>query len=340
MKRTVKLWLITAAALLLLGCILFGGVMMRLNWDFTKLSTTRYETNRYEITEDFHSISINTDTADVRFVPSADASCSVECYEEIDGRHTVEVKDGILVIEEVNTKQWFGYIGIGFDSPKITVTIPEGAYEELTVRTDTGDLTLPRELSFGGIDVEGSTGDVTLFASSSGLIRVKADTGSVFAEEISAGALDLSVSTGNVTLTRISCANALSVRVTTGDATLTDVTCQSLTSKGSTGDLTLKSVLAEGSFSIERSTGDVHLRQSYAAELLIETDTGDVKLEECDAEELHIKTDTGDVTGSLLTEKIFLVDTDTGRKDVPYSTTGGKCQITTDTGDIRIAIGQ
>ena len=338
MKRTVKLWLITAAALLLLGCILFGGVMMRLNWDFTKLSTTRYETNRYEITEDFHSISINTDTTDVLFVPSTDASCRVECYEEIDGRHTVAVKDGVLVIEEVNTKQWFGYIGIGFDSPKITVTIPEGTYGKLTVRTDTGDLTLPRELSFKDIDVEGNTGDITLFASSSGLIRIKSDTGSVFAEDLSARALDLSVSTGNVTLTKISCTNELSIRVTTGDATLTDVTCQSLTTKGSTGDLTLKSVIAEGSFSIERSTGDVHLRQSYAAVLFIETDTGDVTLEECDAEELRIKTDTGDVKGSLLTEKIFLVDTDTGRKNVPKTSSGGRCEITTDTGNIIITI--
>ena len=54
--------------------------------------------------------------------------------------------------------------------------------------------------------------------------------------------------------------------------------------------------------------------------------------------ELFVETDTGDVRGSLLTEKTFIVQTDTGSVDVPETTTGGKCEITTDTGDIEIEI--
>ena len=52
-----------------------------------------------------------------------------------------------------------------------------------------------------------------------------------------------------------------------------------------------------------------------------------------------MKTGTGNVTGSLLTEKIFLTETGTGRVEVPQTATGGKCQIRTGTGDIRIKIG-
>lgn len=68
-------------------------------------------------------------------------------------------------------------------------------------------------------------------------------------------------------------------------------------------------------------------------------DTGDVKLTLCDAAELYIKTDTGDVTGSLKTDKIIFAQTDTGKVSVPKTTTGGRCEIETDTGDIKITIG-
>lgn len=81
----------------------------------------------------------------------------------------------------------------------------------------------------------------------------------------------------------------------------------------------MKNVIATEKFSIERSTGDV-------------------TFDGADAAEIFVKTDTGDVKGSLLTDKVFITETDTGRVDVPKTTIGGRCEITTDTGDISIEI--
>ena len=58
----------------------------------------------------------------------------------------------------------------------------------------------------------------------------------------------------------------------------------------------------------------------------------------CDAETIYVNTDMGSVTGTLLTDKVFIIETDTGSVDVPKSITGGRCEITTDTGNIRITI--
>ena len=63
-----------------------------------------------------------------------------------------------------------------------------------------------------------------------------------------------------------------------------------------------------------------------------------MNFEASDAASIFVETDTGDVKGSLLSEKIFIINTDTGKKEVPESTTGGRCKITTDTGDIKITI--
>ena len=53
---------------------------------------------------------------------------------------------------------------------------------------------------------------------------------------------------------------------------------------------------------------------------------------------MYLETDTGDVTGTLLSNKIFMYDTDTGDVSLPSVMSGGKCQIETDTGDIEISI--
>ena len=47
---------------------------------------------------------------------------------------------------------------------------------------------------------------------------------------------------------------------------------------------------------------------------------------------------TVDVTGTLLSEKVFIAQSGTGRIDVPETTTDGKCKITTDTGRISLSI--
>ena len=61
-------------------------------------------------------------------------------------------------------------------------------------------------------------------------------------------------------------------------------------------------------------------------------------LSDCDASEIFVKTDTGDVRGTLLSEKVFIIKTSAGDVSVPETVTGGKCEISTDTGDIKIGI--
>jgi hypothetical protein len=304
MKTRTKVWLSIAACLVLLGCILFVGVMTTLGWDFTKLATVKYETNTYEISEEIENISINADTADIVFALSDDGKCTVVCHEEEKVKHSVTVTDGILTVEcvdERTLRDFIGYIGLNFDRPEITVYLPQTEYASLFVKESTGDIRIPKDFSFGDADISLSTGDVSFDASVADTLKIKTSTGDIRVENISAGILDLSVSTG--------------------DVYLADIACKKLTSQGNTGDITLKNVIATERFSIER-------------------DTGNVKLEKSDAAEIFIETDAGNVTGTLLSDKKFIVETDTGHVSVPKTETGGKCEIITDTGDIRISLVQ
>jgi len=314
-----KVLIIIAISLLLIGSIVFCGVMVNLNWDFTKLSTDKYQANDYNISEAYKNISIITNTADVTVVPSSSQKSQVSCLENEKAKHTVEVKDGTLVIKINDNRKWYDHIDIFTKTPKITLSIPQGEYGTLSVKLDTGDVNLPKDFNFKSVDIVSSTGDVSSLASTTDYTKIKTSTGDISVEGISAKALELSSSTGDITANNIRLDEDFKTKVSTGKVTLTDITCKNVISNGDTGNILLNNVIAKEKFVIERTTGDV-------------------KLDKSDAGEIYIETDTGDVTGTLLNEKIFIVKTDTGRIDLPKTVNGGRCEITTDTGDISIKI--
>ncbi len=319
MKRATKIWLICAVALVLLGAVVFGGAMSMLNWNFFKLSNNKCETNEYEINDAFSNISVKADTADIVFLQSNDEKTHVICREYKNENHSVKVTDNTLTIELTDTRKWYEHISfILLETPSIKIYLPEENYKLLDIKSSTGDIEIPDFLKLESVNADLSTGDINLLASSD-FAELKTDTGNINVENITVGKLEIVVSTGDIAVKNTTCEGYISINATTGDVSVCDTRCHSLVSKGTTGYITLKNTIAKSLFSIER-------------------DTGDVELEKCDAEEILIVTDTGHVHGTLLSDKVFITSSDTGKIRVPESTTGGKCKITTDTGDIKITV--
>ncbi|MBE6664590.1 MAG: DUF4097 domain-containing protein [Ruminococcaceae bacterium] len=318
MKKQTKLWLIAGAILIALGFILFIAAMTATRGDFSKISTANYQTNTHTIHETFRNIEIKTDTADIFFVPSEDGICKIICYEEENAAHSVSVQNETLIVQVTDKQDWF-HIGIVNDSPKITVYLPENEYASLLIRESTGDIEIPKAFTFQNMDITASTGDVKNYASALENIKIKTNTGDILTENISAKNLKISVSTGKINVTSMVCEETFEINVSTGKTKLSDISCKNLISKGSTGDISMINLLASERISIERSTGNIHF-------------------DGCDANELALKTSTGDVKGTLLSDKTFAVESSTGTITVPKNTVGGKCEIATDTGDIKINI--
>ena len=320
MSNGTKAALIVGTVLVLIGIAGFCIAMTIRHWDFKEVNQVKYETNTYEITEDFQNISIQTDTEDITFVRAGDGICRMVCVEQEKRKHTAEVQNGTLNIRVLDTRKWMDHLfSFTAASPKITLYLPDSSYDTLVIKESTGDVDLPRDFLFERIDISASTGDVKCEASASGQIQIGLNTGDIQISQISSGDLILSVTTGHLDLTSASVNGQFDLTVSTGKAILTDIRCRSFATKGDTGDLTMKNLIAEESISAKRTTGFV-------------------KLEGCDAAELYITTDTGDVKGSLLSEKVFITESDTGKVEVPKTITGGRCEISTDTGDIKITV--
>ena len=319
MKPTDKTLLI-ALCLIIAGAVIFGIALAAGGWDLSALDGVEYRTVTVDIDESFTDIAIDTDTEDIAFVPSEDGRCRVVFVEREKEEHSASVKDGVLEIALKDTRKWYDHFTLfSFKDTKVTVFLPGGGYGKLTIKESTGDISIPGDYGFESADITVSTGDVGLGASVSGLLRVAADTGSIRAEDLSAGEIDIKVTTGGVTLRNVICEGDMAVRVSTGRTNLANVTCAGFKSAGSTGRIILENVICADMMEIERSTGSV-------------------ELDRCDAAQIGIRTDTGSVTGTLMSDKVFIARSSTGRVDVPETTSGGECRIFTSTGNIIIGI--
>ena len=300
MSKCTKVWLWIATSVIVTGLILFGVVMTMAGWDFTKLNTVKTVTNEYAFDEEIRNIQVTTKITNVVFIPTQEECVRVVCKEQEKLRHSVSVENGTLVICVEDTRQWQDYIGVNFERTRITVYLPEAIY--------------------GLISVQTGTGDVNCFVSAD-KIQIKTETGNIFVEKIHAGDMELTVSTGTISAISVTCDGNLQADTATGRMNITNVHCDSFSSSGSTGDVILEQLIANQNIFIRRNTGDV-------------------KFVRCDANTLiRVEVDTGDVKGSLVTDKVFAVHTDTGEIDVPESVAGNaQCQISTGTGNVKITI--
>ena len=318
MRRAAKVFLIIALVLVLAGGGVFVWGMTKLNWNFSDLASVEYETNTFEITESFKDLSFDLNTADIVIKPAEDGVCRVVFREYEDEKHRAYVQgDTLMIAVEAQVR----FAGFGFfpENLSATVYLPGNSYRALSVRTNTGDADFPEGFSFERADISTSTGDVSCGADISGKLDISTDTGDAGVTGIKAGEVSVETKTGEIKISRLSCGGSFDVNTDTGDSDVSDVRCKSFDFECDTGDAVFTNVIAEGLFSAD-------------------SDTGDIKLVRCDAAGMKLESDTGDITGSLLSEKIFITEKGSGDIRVPKTSSGGRCEIKTTTGDVDIVI--
>ncbi len=304
--------IITASILLAAGLLIFiGGLLLG-----GGLKPMQFETKTYPVTEPVADIRLDTHRTDILILPSPDGTLLVSAAEAERIHHTVTVQDGTLTIETVDERTWIDMLLPTFDQQMI-VYLPETSYRSLSAQCRTGNVEIAKDFTFRSIDINNSTGGVSCNASATGRIRIEASTGDIALENVKAEELWLVVSTGRIAVKGAEIQKGVLLTVSTGKLEIDGLSCESLTSTGSTGRVTLRNLDVEHALWIERSTGDVNF-------------------ENVDAETITVHTDTGDVTGTLRSAFYFVTETNTGKVRVPDTHSGGRCEITTSTGDIRI----
>ena len=335
MKKGKKAAIIVAAALIVIGLLICFLGFSAMEYDYTGLNTANFVTNSNVITESFSHIEVDVETADVHFVRADDSSCKIVSKETDKITCSAAVENDTLVIRELDRRQWYDHIGIFWGEIEITVYLPKTEYETLSIISNTGDIEAAKDFSFGNAEIVTNTGDVSFSAAVKNQLEITSDTGDIIAQGLSPQTLRLKTDTGSIAASSLKIHEDVQIVTDTGNITVSSLEIHEDIQIGTdTGKVEISDAECANFFA-ESDTGDIMMENVIVSgEVRMESRTGDIRLLACDADTLSIETDTGDVSGTLLTEKVYITQTDTGDIDVPKTIKGGRCEVTTDTGDI------
>jgi transcriptional regulator with XRE-family HTH domain len=260
---------------------------------------TTKSTKTSVIEESFNSIIINTDTIDINIYLSNDESSKISYTTTDTYNIDFSVNNNTLEINQYDNKKIYELL-FNFSNLKLDLYLNIQTLDDLTIINSTGDINIADELNFDNINITSSTGDTLINNVTCNYLIYKGST------------CDVKLENSNIN-------NDLNIKTSTGEIILSNVVSNNAFFTSSTGDIILTNVLVDQSLNILGSTTDVIFN-------------------EIDASNITVKLSTGNVEGVINTDKIFIVQTSSGKIKIPECTTGGICKITTSTGDITIKI--
>lgn len=262
MKKSKKILLLTASALVLLGIAVSVTAMALLKFDFKRLSTQEMVSKTIEIKQDFVNIEIEQDDCDIIIKPSQNGICSVEYTLESYKNPEIEVEDGTLKIE-FEDEDFIHYVGgIYTDSNTVTVYLPENEYNELSVECTSGNITVEKGLVFLNADLESTSGDMKFSANVKNNLSVEATSGDLtFLNNSIEGNVDIVITSGDIRFDKFD-AKSFNIKATSGNVSGNILTDKIFIVHTSSGTVNVPESSSGGLFKIITTSGDISLKIS------------------------------------------------------------------------------
>lgn len=298
MKKTTMAALIIAGVCLFLGAA-FAGIGFLLTDDLKPWQPTGFDAAGYDIAEPFDNVTVHTEDFDVTVLASADGKCHVEVRDEGSGfglqpaEHQVSVVDGTLHIRQ--TEKPFRF-GLFWGEREITLWLPEQGCDTLSVKTASGDVSVPSgELRFQNASMTSTSGDLAFTGSVESHLTVSTTSGDATVNALAQN-VNAESTSGDVELHCT--ATYVAAKTTSGDVKLTSVGCDDLQVTSTSGDVEFSDLRAlqtnihtvsgevKGSlkttkfFDVKTVSGSVNVPHSEGADgdFKVETTSGDVSI--------------------------------------------------------------
>ncbi len=355
MNKAKKITIIAACSLIGLGVILAGAAVAV---NGTQLfHRPDASLNTISIEKDFENIDIDSVECDVQFVKSENDECKIESIDEKSIVTEAEVRDNTLYIHRVDKRKWYEGIGVyfGYQTPRITVFLPESEYEKLSILSASGDTRINSDFSFESANVRSSSGDIEFLAdvlknaeikSTSGEISVNteaesltiASTSGNISAEGKANTVTVSSTSGDVWCYRINAEGEFNAKTTSGDVMVRDSKAAEAYIQSTSGDVSIEKISAD-KLSFKTTSGDIELEEVYAENMLSASAvSGDIELIHGDSMDISFETTSGDIEAIIQTGKNFSYKTSSGTIRLPEDSGDGKCHVKTVSGDAEIKI--
>ena len=302
MKKSKKILLIAAVALILTGCITMGAAWASLSkMSAEEIAFMQFEEKTHTITEPFNDIIISTINSSIQILPSSDGSCRIVCDDNEKMYHQVsfqESEDGtVLHIAQRNEWKWYETLG-GLhweETPVLIVYLPQTEYEILDAVSGSGDITVAPDFRFGTLHLNSTSGNTAL-------------------TELEAEHLNVLSASGDILLRSVRVSEGVSLQNVSGFTRVENLTASELTTVSFSGDTDLENASSgylsvrtisgitrvhSGNFSdtsyFETSSGDMEIVDSLCGDQTLKTVSGNVALYNVRTRAMELRSTSGDL---------------------------------------------
>lgn len=272
--------IIIAICLILGGAIISAIALINVNFDFSTFNTVKTENNTYEITETFSGIDIESAECDIKLLPATDGVCKVICSESDKISHEVAVENGTLTVKRYDNREWYEHIGIYWGEIKITVFLPNSEYQELYLRTLSGDISLPSDFTFYNSEIHNTSGSIDYRANTTNNLKLKTVSGDIRVFDNNINVLNCDTTSGDIELLNVVAINDFTVQTVSGDIEFKNCEGSRISLKATSGDIE-GSLLSSKKFVVETTSGDIDVPPSITdgGECQVKTTSGDIEIE-------------------------------------------------------------
>lgn len=302
MKKSKKILLIVAAALILTGCITMGAAWGSLSkMSREEIAFIQFEEKTHTITEPFNDMIISTINSSIQILPSSDGSCRVVCDDNEKLYHQVSFQESeggtTLHIAQHNEWEWYETLG-GLhweEDPVLTVYLPQTEYEVMDAASGSGDITVAPDFRFRTLHLNSTSGNTTL-------------------TELEAEHLNVLSASGDILLRSVRVSEGVYLQNVSGFTRVENLTASELTTASSSGDTVLENAFSgylsvrtisgvtrvhSGNFSdtsyFETSSGDIEIVDSVCGDQTLHSVSGNVALYNVRTSAMELRSTSGDL---------------------------------------------
>ncbi len=281
MKKSTLVILIVAASLTVGGLVL-GAVAMGMGAYESSLSdysTQATKSNTHNVFVPVSGIDIDVPFADVRFIPSNDENIRVSAHESKKQYYEVTVVNDTLKIRYYDIRMWYERIGIQINEDNyLTVYLPAGEYDTLTVKNSSGEISISSDYTFGDVKLTTASGDIHFNGKVTNMLDIHTASGEADVNGVHSNSAQVSIS------------------VASGDVDVENTTVKSINISSASGEIELNMCDAEYT-ELKSASGDIEAVLLSDKMFYTDTSSGSVRVPPSSegAPECHCKTSSGDI---------------------------------------------
>lgn len=264
MNNNKKILLIIGAVFTCVGIISLTLILIFVNGDFSKLSTSRtFEEKHYQISaEKIKNINISDSNNAIKLVKSKDNNIYVTYSENKKERYEIyQTDDGILSFNFHSDLKWYEHICVfNFSARNMQIAIPDQQLEDITLTTSNGSISVEDISLKGDISLITSNGDVTIKnIETPRCITVKTDNAPIFATSLNTENLSLKTSNGSISTKDVTSQKDIEAKTSNSTINLNTISAGSeITLESSNGNISGSINDSKSTFSITSSTSNGH----------------------------------------------------------------------------------